>query len=98
MYKFTECCECLKRTVTGAGTCPLLIKQENGTCNMHAKFRSLEWDLTSREMGWNPSSHSSPYVCMYVNFYLKAHRKKNDASLISYKLVSMRGVGTHLNR
>ena len=37
-------------------------------------------------------------VCMYVNFYLKAKRKKNDASLISYKLVSMRGVGTHLNK
>ena len=38
------------------------------------------------------------YVCMYVNFYLKAKREKNDASLISYKLVSMRGVETHLNK
>ena len=54
---------------------------------------------------WNNFSlmyQSRMYVCMYVNFYLKVKRKKktkkNDASLISYKLVSMRGVGTHLNK
>jgi hypothetical protein len=40
------------------------------------------------------------YVCMYVcKLLFKSKKEKtNDASLISYKLVSMRGVGTHLNK
>ena len=35
-------------------------------------------------------------VCMHVNFYLKT-KGKCDASPITCKLVSMRGVGTHIN-